>query len=103
MFHSFIIKALYRQYLRCVCVLHVSVEAINLCSFCLFQMISPVLQLDSFINQMMANVWAHCVHFHLHVAFYVFKAYRGKRNEDWVCEDISFYDSMNSSLTKKFI
>lgn len=47
---------------------------------------------------MMPNVWAHCVHFHLYVAFYVFKAYRGKRNEDWVCEDISFYDSM-----KKFI
>lgn len=61
---------------------------------------SPVLQLDSFINQMMPNVWAHCVHFHLYVAFYVFKAYRGKRNEDWVCEDISFYDSMNSSLTQ---
>lgn len=61
---------------------------------------SPVLQLDSFINQMMPNVWAHCVHFHLYVAFYVFKAYRGKRNEDQVCEDISFYDSMNSSLTQ---
>lgn len=49
---------------------------------------------------MMPNVRAHCVHFHLHVAFYVFKAYRGKRNEDWVCEDISCYDSMNSSLTQ---
>lgn len=49
---------------------------------------------------MMPNVRAHCVHFHLHVAFYVFKAYRGKRNKDWVCENISCYDSMNSSLTQ---
>lgn len=36
---AWVFHSLYRQYLRCVCVLHVSVEAINICSYCLFQMI----------------------------------------------------------------